>query len=85
MKDDILNKVGELSTPGFFITVEFSRESDTFPAGLENFIFEKLKRIRQGVKSRRFAYQEGNWRMILTFFPTDQVVDERYAMKNRIS
>lgn len=84
MKDEILNKVGHLSTPGFFITVEFSGEADTYPVGLETFIFEKLEKIREGVSGRKFTFQEGEWRLILTFFPTDRVVDERYAMKNRM-
>lgn len=85
MIDSILNMIGNLSTPGFFVTVEFAKEAAVFPAGLEAFIFEKMERIRQGVKVRKFSYRESGWRMTLTFFPTNQVVDERYAMKNRIS
>lgn len=85
MIDAILNLVGGLSIPGFFVTVEVTKEANTFPVGLEAFIFDKLERIRQGVKTRKFTYQEQGWRIILTFFPTDRVVDERYAMKNRIT
>jgi len=83
MTDEILNRVGSLSTPGFFITIEFSREAENYPRNLEFFIFEKLERIRQGVKGRKFIFKEEGWRMILTFYPTDCVVDEKYAMKNR--
>ena len=85
MIDAILNRVGNLSTPGFFVTVEITKEAEEFPAALETFIFDKLERIRQGVKARRFSYQESGWRMVLTFFPTDRVVDEKYAMKNRVN
>lgn len=85
MIDNILNMVGNLSLPGFFVTVQCNQEAENFPVGLDVFIFEKLERIRQGVKTRKFIYQQNGWRLILTFFPTDQVVDERYAMKNRIS
>lgn len=85
MIDTILNMVGNLSLPGFFVTVEFAKETNTFPTGLEAFIFEKLERIHQGVKSRKFIYQESGWRLALTFFPTDQVVDEKYAMKNAVN
>lgn len=83
MIDAILNMVGGLSTPGFFVTVEVSKAAETFPVGLEPFIFGKLEKIRQGIKARKFIYQEAGWRMILTFFPTDRVVDEKYALKNR--
>jgi len=85
MIDAVLNMVGNLSTPGYFITVDITKETNEFPVGLEAFIFEKLERIHQGVKVRKFSYNESGWRMVLTFFPTDRVVDERYAMKNRIS
>jgi hypothetical protein len=37
-----------------------------------------------GTRSRRFVFQEGEWRIYLTFFPTDEVVDERYALKNKV-
>ena len=84
MINEILNMVGNLSTPGFFVTVDFTKKAKDFPVGLETFIFEKSERIRQGVKVRKFAYQESGWRIVLTFFPTDQVVDEKYAMKNRM-
>ncbi|NDV82599.1 hypothetical protein [Bacteroides sp. 51] len=85
MIDAVLNRVGNLPLPGFFVTVEFTKEANTFPTGLETFIFEKLERIHQGVKSRKFTYQENGWRMTLTFFPTNQVVDEKYAMKNTVN
>ena len=29
-------------------------------------------------------HKEGEWRLIFTFFPTDSVVDERYALKNKV-
>jgi len=81
--DAILSMVDKLTTPGFFVTVEFNKKGEIFPAGLEAFIYGRLERIRQGIKGRKFSYQEEGWRIILTFFPTDQVVDEKYAMKNR--
>jgi hypothetical protein len=54
------------------------------PMGLEGFIQGKLAQINQGISARRFAFCEGNWRMYLTFFPTTEVVDERYALKNKV-
>ena len=73
-----------MHTPGFFITAEIQRVGKELPEGLEAFIRQKLDSIRNGIKSRRFVFQEGEWRMYLTFFPTDEVVDERYALKNKV-
>jgi hypothetical protein len=84
MINAILNRISNLPTPGFFVSVEITKEAKEFPVGLEAFIAEKIERIHQGVKARRFSYQEAGWRMVLTFFPTDRVVDEKYAMKNRM-
>lgn len=70
--------------PGFFVTAEMQRVGKELPEGLEAFIRQKLASIQNGVKSRRFVFQEGEWRMYLTFFPTDEVVDERYALKNKV-
>jgi len=45
---------------------------------------EKMERINQGATARKFTFNEGEWRMYITFFPTDRVVDERYALKNKV-
>ena len=73
-----------MQTPGFFVTAEMQRVGNSLPEGLEAFVSERLEAIRNGVRSRRFGFQEGDWRIYLTFFPTDEVVDERYALKNKV-
>lgn len=73
-----------MHTPGFFITAEFQKTGNRFPEGMEAFVYRKLELIREGIGSRRFVYQEGEWRIYITFFPTDEVVDERYALKNKV-
>ena len=73
-----------MQTPGFFVTAEMQRVGNSFPEGLEAFVSQKLEAIRKGTRSRRFVFQEGEWRIYLTFFPTDEVVDERYALKNKV-
>ena len=73
-----------METPGFFITAEIHRKGEEFPAGIEEFIGQKLKLIQEGIGSRRFVFQEEGWRIYLTFFPTTEVVDERYALKNKV-
>ncbi|GCB36406.1 hypothetical protein [Bacteroides faecalis] len=82
--DQIFQKVAEVSIPKFFITVEFSTVGKEMPEHLDVFLWEKYELILHGANGRKFIYREGDWRMILTFFPTDRVVDEHYALKNKV-
>lgn len=84
MKEKIWQLIASIHTPGFFITAEMNRVASTIPVGLENFILKKMEGIRKGIQARRFVYQEDGWRIYLTFFPTDRVVEERYALKNKV-
>ena len=84
MQEQIWRDIASMQTPGFFITAEMQRVGNAMPEGLETFVLQKLEAIRNGVRSRRFVFQEGEWRIYLTFFPTDRVVDERYALKNKV-
>ena len=45
---------------------------------------KKYQAILHGANGRKFVYTEGGWRLFFTFFPTDKVVDERYALKNKV-
>lgn len=83
--DYIFQKVAEISIPHFFITVEFTAIGSEMPEHIEAFLRERHKVILQGANGRKFIYREGEWRLIFTFFPTDRVVDERYALKNKTS
>ncbi|MEY8707017.1 hypothetical protein AALK94_06665 [Bacteroides faecichinchillae] len=82
--DQIFQKIAEISIPRFFITVEFSTVGKDMPKHLDAFLWEKYELILHGANGRKFIYREGDWRMILTFFPTDRVVDEHYALKNKV-
>ena len=84
MEEQIWRKIAGMEIPGFFITAEIHRKGEVFPAGIEEFIDRKLKLIQEGIGSRRFVFQEREWRIYLTFFPTTEVVDERYALKNKV-
>ena len=84
MEELIWKAIAGMHTPGFFITAEIVRTDESMPMGLEGFIQGKLALINQGISARRFAFCEGNWRMYLTFFPTTEVVDDRYALKNKV-
>ena len=84
MQEQIWKDIASMHTPGFFITAEMQRVGNSFPEGLEAFVYQKLEAIRKGVRSRRFVFEEGEWRIYLTYFPTDEVVDERYALKNKV-
>ena len=84
MQERIWKDIVAMQTPGFFVTAEMQRVGNSLPEGLEAFVSQKLEAIRKGTRSRRFVFQEGEWRIYLTFFPTDEVVDERYALKNKV-
>lgn len=84
MKEEIWERLTELQTPGFFITAEITHEGKVFPSTLEEFVYLKLAQIRQGITARKFTFHTGGWRIYITFFPTDHVVDERYALKNKM-
>lgn len=81
--DRIFQKVAETPIPHFFVTVEFAAMGSGMPEHIETFLRDKHKAILQGATGRKFIYREGEWRLIFTFFPTDRVVDERYALKNK--
>lgn len=82
--DEILQIISEIHIPKFFITVDFMKTMDTTPTGIEEFLKKKHQSIIQGVNGRKFVYQNNGWRMAFTFYPTDSVVDEKYAMKNKM-
>jgi hypothetical protein len=84
MEKQIWKDIAEMHTPGFFITAEMNRTGSVIPQGLEGFVRKKMEQIQEGLKTRRFVFQEGEWRIYLTFFPTTQVVDERYALMNKV-
>lgn len=84
MQEQVWKYIAQMPTPGFFITAEMQRMGEVMPEGLEAFICQKQRQIKEGIGARRFVFQEGEWRIILTFFPTDRVVDERYALKNKV-
>ncbi|MBE6275280.1 MAG: hypothetical protein E7096_02875 [Bacteroides sp.] len=84
MEECIWQRIEEMDTPGFFVTAEIGRRGGDFPDGIEAFIELKMNRIRAGLSARRFLYQEGGWQIYVTFFPTDRVVTERYALKNKV-
>ena len=84
MEEQIWEYIAGMDTPGFFITAEMQRMGSVMPEGLDAYIRKKLELIRKGIGSRRFVFLEGEWRIYLTFFPTNEVVDVRYALKNKV-
>ena len=84
LEEQIWRKIAGMYMPGFFVTAEIQKTGKRLPEGMAVFIERKLEAIREGIGSRRFVFQEGEWRIYLTFFPTDEVVDERYALKNKV-
>lgn len=84
MEERIWEYIASMHTPGFFITAEMNRIGNGMPQGLDAFIRRKLEQIQQGLMTRRFVFQEREWRIYLTFFPTTEVVDKRYALMNKV-
>ena len=84
MDADILKLVSQISTPGFFVTADVIQSSTESPKGIERFIFQKIDSIRNGSSGRKFAFREDGWQINFTFFPTDQVVDKRYGLMNKM-
>ena len=82
--DSILQLISEIHIPGFFITVDFLQIGKAIPQGISGFLKEKYDKISHGASGSKFIYQESGWRMAFTFYPTDRVVDEKYAMKNKM-
>ncbi|EJX03969.1 hypothetical protein EVA_07915 [gut metagenome] len=83
-EDTILGLVANVKIQGFFITTEISVTGNTMPLHIRQFLHTKHTFICQGASGRKFVYKEGGWRLVFTFFPTDRVVDERYALKNKV-
>lgn len=83
LRNKILFELSEMKIPGFFIVADFSTYDTEMPRTLEGFIHEKIKHIQNGNTSRKFVFQENKWRIILTFYDTNKIVEERYALKNK--
>lgn len=84
MAEDILALISRISTPGFFITADIIQSSDELPEGIETFVQQKLTIIQTGATARKFAFRANGWQINLTFFPTNQVVDKRYGLMNKM-
>lgn len=82
LTDSVLQLISEIhirdsSLPQIFCKLE------NFSQGID-FLKEKHAKIIQGANGRKFIYQQSGWRIAFTFYPTDRVVDEKYAMKNKM-
>ncbi|MCC8188196.1 MAG: hypothetical protein LIP08_12015 [Bacteroides sp.] len=83
--EQILREVGEMTLPGFFVTAEVIRGAAEFPVGYREFLREKYQAIvEKGISGRIFSFRESGWHIRFAFFPTDRVVEEKYALKNRV-
>lgn len=82
-KIEIWEHLSHLEIKGFFISAVISSVDEEMPILLDSYIAQKFNAIvNQGIHARKFLYKEKKWRIYLTFFPTNERVDERYALKN---
>lgn len=85
MTDELLAHIARMDTGDYFVTAVTDRSGSTSPVpGVDAFIYRKLALIESGCSGRKFVYQDGGWRITVTFFPRKSVVDERYALKNKV-
>lgn len=81
--DLIFQEIEAIHLPGFFITAQFRRVGVCPPKDLRDFILHKYAVIESGAIGRKFLFRSDEWTIVLTYFPTNKVVDERYALKNK--
>lgn len=46
--------------------------------------WKNIKLFFMAQTDANLSIQKEEWRLFFTFFPTDKVVDERYALKNKV-
>lgn len=84
MIKDLLSLIGRIPTPGFFVTADVIQSTTEAPEGIEAFVLQKLTNIQEGATGRKFAFRKNGWQINFTFFPTNQVVDKRYGLMNKM-
>ena len=82
--DSILQLISEIHIPRFFYYRRLPANRRGYSSRNKRLLKEKYDKISHGASGRKFIYQESGWRMAFTFYPTDRVVDEKYAMKNKM-
>ena len=84
MKETIWNNLAAANYDSFFITAEIASEDAYYPESLDSFIRNKLESIKSNaISGRKFIFKENAWKIYLTFFPKNEVVSEKYALKNK--
>ena len=85
MIDHLLSHIARLDTGAYFVTAVTDKMGTEDPSqAVETFIYSKLKLIQEGCSSRKFVFADQGWRVVVTFFPKEEVVSERYALKNKV-
>lgn len=82
LTDSVLQLISEIHIPDSSLPQIFCKLENFSPRN-RFFLKEKHAKIIQGANGRKFIYQQSGWRIAFTFYPTDRVVDEKYAMKTK--
>lgn len=82
--EELLLYISGIKLNGFFALTEISKRGEGEPVGVEEFLQTKVEDIICGAKTKKFVYSNGGWRLVFTLFPTTKVVEERYAVKNKV-
>mgnify|MGYP000847697631 CR=1 FL=1 len=82
----LLNRISQFnSSSPYFILTHCAVLGEELPDDIIPFLQEGLTKIHRGYGKRRFLYKGRGWRIIFTFYPKDEVVSNRYALKNKVS
>lgn len=79
---DVLYQFNQTSP--YFVLVYCSSLGDEIPMNLYASLQTKLLQLQQGKKGSRLVYRKENWHLIFTFYSKDNVVEENYALKNKV-
>lgn len=84
-KDDslevlIMDLVAKIEQSDYFITVKFLSKGTAFPHSLPDKITYKMR--LKALQPFKFIYTSQDWRILLTFIPTNAPVKKSYALVN---
>lgn len=83
--DELHRWAATLGIAGFFVTLVPERIGQKPVLDeVRQFVSRKLALIHSGCRGRKFIFHAEGWRLTVIFFPTDSVVSEQYALKNKV-
>lgn len=82
--EELLLYISNIKINGFFVLTEISKRGKSIPRDVDIFLHSKSNSIKNGTNVKKFVFSNEDWRLIFTLLPTNEVVEERYAVKNKV-